>query len=295
MVTYPINGDTLTFVKRRSQPYLTQAHRVTKGATVVNRFVDKLKGYADLSDAEVNLLESASRDGRRYARNHDLIREGDTPSAVIVIMDGWACRYKILPDGNRQIISFLMPGDFCDLHVATLTKMDHGIATITAATVVTLPREVIERLTNASPTLTKAFWWTQLVDEGVLRATIVSLGRRSSVERVAHLLVELTFRMLNIGIASEDGFAFPFSQIVLADAVGLTPVHVNRVVGDLRRAGALTVKKASLIVADLPKLAAIAGFDENYLHRRGAHIDLLASQSDRADAARQTLARVGSR
>jgi len=190
------------------------------------------------------------------------------PGPVFVVLDGWAIRYKILPGGSRQIISFLMPGDFCDMHVAVLTEMDHSIATLSDATIVTIPRHQMEALTEIRPALARAFWWTQLVDEGVLRATIVSMGRRTSLERVAHLLCELSFRMRNIGIATDDHCEMPFSQIVLADAVGLTPVHVNRVVGRLRRAGALEVTAGTLIVASLSRMVEIAGFDDNYLHRR---------------------------
>ena len=190
------------------------------------------------------------------------------PGPVFVVLEGWACRYKILPGGSRQIISFLMPGDFCDMHVAVLAEMDHNIATLTDATIATIPRHEMEALTEIKPNLSKAFWWTQLVDEGVLRATIVSMGRRTSLERVAHLLCELSFRMRNIGIATDEHCEMPFSQIILADAVGLTPVHVNRVVGKLRRAGALEVTTGTLIIASLLRMVEIAGFDDNYLHRR---------------------------
>lgn len=235
---------------------------------VANAFVEKLRGYAPISAADEALLEDACRRSRTLAPNHDLILEGDTPGPVFVILSGWACRYKILPGGSRQIISFLMPGDFCDMHVAVLAEMDHSIATLTEATVVTIPREQMEILVEVRPSLAKAFWWTQLVDEGVLRATIVSMGRRTSLERVAHLLCELCFRMRNIGIATKDTFIMPFTQIVLADAVGMTPVHVNRLVRKLRERGALDLGVSTLIIADIVLLAQLAGFDDNYLHRR---------------------------
>lgn len=235
---------------------------------MTNAFVEKLKGFGPLPDDDVKRLSDASRNGRKYPAGHDLIREGDTPGPVFVVLKGWAFRYKILPGGSRQIISFLMPGDFCDMHVAVLSEMDHSIATLTEATIVTIPRDQIEALVEVRPNLVKAFWWTQLVDEGVLRATIVSMGRRTSLERVAHLLCELCFRMRNIGIVTNEHCEMPFSQIVLADAVGLTPVHVNRVVGKLKRAGALEVLGGTLIVASLSRMAEIAGFDDNYLHRR---------------------------
>lgn len=235
---------------------------------MANAFVEKLRGYAPIQAADQALLEEACRRSRKFPANYDLILEGDIPGPVFVILSGWACRYKILPGGSRQIISFLMPGDFCDMHVAVLAHMDHSIATLTEAQVVTIPREEMEALVEVRPNLAKAFWWTQLVDEGVLRATIVSMGRRTSLERVAHLLCELCFRMRNIGIATKDSFLMPFTQIVLADAVGLTPVHVNRLIGRLRILGALDVGVGTLIIADITLLAQIAGFDDNYLHRR---------------------------
>ena len=235
---------------------------------MANAFVEKLRGYAPISPTDETLLEDACHRTRKFPPNYDLILEGDVPGPVFVILAGWACRYKILPGGSRQIISFLMPGDFCDMHVAVLAEMDHSIATLTEAQVATIPRDQMEELVEVRPSLAKAFWWTQLVDEGVLRATIVSMGRRTSLERVAHLLCELCFRMRNIGIATETSVVMPFTQIVLADAVGMTPVHVNRLVRKLRSLGALDIGVGTLIIADIRLLAQIAGFDDNYLHRR---------------------------
>ena len=235
---------------------------------MANAFIEKLRGYAPISGVDEAMLADACRNPRTFPANYDLILEGDVPGPVFVILSGWACRYKILPGGSRQIISFLMPGDFCDMHVAVLAEMDHSIATLTEAQVVTIPRDRMEALVEVRPDLAKAFWWTQLVDEGVLRATIVSMGRRSSLERVAHLLCELCFRMRNIGIATGKSIVMPFTQIVLADAVGMTPVHVNRLIRKLRALGALDVGTGTLIIADIGRLAEIAGFDDNYLHQR---------------------------
>ncbi len=221
-----------------------------------------------MSAADEVLLRDACRHPHTFPPNYDLILEGDEPGPVFVILAGWAFRYKLLPGGSRQIISFMMPGDFCDMHVAVLAEMDHSIATLTEATVATIPRQQMEALVEVRPNLAKAFWWTQLVDAGMLRATIVSMGRRTSLERIAHLLCELCFRMRNIGIADEETFVMPFTQIVLADAVGMTPVHVNRLVRKLRALGALDVGVTTLIIADISLLARIAGFDDNYLHRR---------------------------
>lgn len=233
-----------------------------------NPFVDKLRGYAALDRVDEDLLEAACQQSRIVPPNIDLIREGDRPNSVFVMLTGWACRYKILPTGGRQIISFMLPGDFCDMHVAVLAEMDHNIGTITKANVATIPRAAMETLVDTRPSLMKAFWWTQLVDAGVLRATIVSMGRRTSLERVSHLLCELYFRMYNIGLANEGPCEMPFTQIVLADAIGLTPVHINRQIGKLRAAGALESRPGSIVITDISRLAQIAGFDDNYLHRR---------------------------
>lgn len=156
-----------------------------------NAFVRHLSGYGLLGSEEIGLLADACTNVRELPANFHLIREGDEPDPVFVILDGWACGYKTLPDGGRQIMSFMLPGDFCDIHIAVLEAIDHNIMTLTRARVASLPRAQMEALVQARPALTQAFWWSQLVDQSILRAWIVSMGRRKSVERVAHLMCEL--------------------------------------------------------------------------------------------------------
>ncbi|MCL9997903.1 MAG: Crp/Fnr family transcriptional regulator [Erythrobacter sp.] len=233
-----------------------------------NALIRHLSGYSDLGNAETTLLAAACKNVREFPAGHHLIREGDDPDPVFVILDGWACGYKILPDGGRQIISFLLPGDFCDIHIAILQAIDHSIMTLTKASVASLPRAEMEVLIQAMPNLTQAFWWSQLVDQSILRSWIASMGRRKSVERVAHLMCELYIRMRNIGLASDDECKMPLTQLVLADALGLTPVHVNRVLRELKRAEVMELSQGSLKIINSSKLAEIAGFDGNYLHER---------------------------
>lgn len=233
-----------------------------------NAFVTKMSGLAALDGAEKTMLADVCDPTRVYPPRHDLIREGDKPGAVFVMLEGWACRYKLLPEGGRQIMAFLMPGDFCDMHVAVLDEMDHTIATITKARVVSVPRATMEHLVDATPSLSQAFWRAQLIDEATLRAWIVSMGRRGSVERVAHLMCELYVRAHTIGLATGDRLVFPLTQIVLADALGLTPVHINRVLRKLRTEGVIELGRGMLTICDPNKLARIAGFQDNYLHRR---------------------------
>ena len=165
-------------------------------------------------------------------------------------------------------MAIMMPGDSCDMHVAILAEMDHSIQTITTARIAMIPRTELEELVGARPEVARALWSTQLVDEAVLRSWIVSMGRRSSEARVAHLLCELYLRARHVGLAPDTEFEFPISQIMLSDAVGLTPVHVNRVVRKLLTAKALEMRRSSIVIIDPGKLAAIAGFDDNYLHQR---------------------------
>lgn len=126
----------------------------------------------------------------------------------------------------------------------------------------------MEELILTRPTLTRAFWWTQLVDEDTLRAWLVSMGRRDSQKRVAHLMCELYVRARNVGLTGDGRFEMPLTQAVIGDALGLTGVHVNRVLRRLRLSGMMELAAGSLVIADVARLAAVAGFDETYLHRR---------------------------
>jgi CRP-like cAMP-binding protein len=233
-----------------------------------NRFVEKLNGFSRLSPDEIAALTLATADQRRYPAKHDLIREGDRPGPVFVVLEGWACRYKILPNGSRQILAYLMPGDSCDLHVGLLAEMDHSIQTVSPALVATVSRPEMDDVFTRYPGIARAMYLAQLIDEGTMRAWITSMGRRASIERVAHLMCELYLRARNIGITLEPPFALPLSQTMLADSLGMTPVHLNRVLKALRSTGAMTLQRGSLVIEDPVMLIQIAGFDENYLHRR---------------------------
>ena len=194
-----------------------------------NRFIDKLQGFCTLSPTEVAALADATSRTKELLRRTDLIREGDRPGPVFVILKGWACRYKILPNGARQVLAFLMPGDCCDLHTDLLTEMDHSIQVITPALVATVDRPVMDAMMDEHRGIAKAMYIAQLIDEGTMRAWITSMGRRTSLERVAHLMCELYLRARNVGLNLKPELKLPLSQALLADSLGMTPVHVNRV------------------------------------------------------------------
>ncbi len=231
----------------------------------------KLEMGGGLEEADREALGALCADVRAVAANRDIISEGDSPDFVHLMIAGWAARYKIVPDGARQITAFLLPGDFCDAHVAVLREMDHGIVALTPATVAYISQQVIETLPLHRPRLARALWWATLVDEAVLRSWIVNLGRRDAYERVAHLLCELRQRLANVGLVEGDHFALPLTQEELADALGLTAVHINRVLQRLRREGLITLKGGTLTILDGKGLRRASGFNPNYLHakRRG--------------------------
>jgi len=217
---------------------------------------------------DVRLLVDACHNQRTFAARTDLIREGDKPGPGFVILEGWACRYKLLPEGTRQITAFLLPGDTCDLHASVSTAMGHSIGALTTARVALVPRRILEALVETRSAISRAFWWTQLVEEETLRAWMVSVGRRNGEQRVAHLMCELYFRARPVGLIKTTGLELPLSQTVIGDALGLTPIHVNRVLRRLRLNGVMTLSNGNLVITDIDKLANVAGFDDNYLHRR---------------------------
>ena len=233
-----------------------------------NSFVRKLADFSELGPDDIAVLERLTAFPKVVANRTDLIREGDRPGPVFVMLEGWSMRYKILPNGSRQVTAFLMPGDACDLHTGMLSEMDHSIATATQSRVATISRADMDKVMNDHPRIARGMYIAQLTDEGTLRAWITSMGRRSSIERVAHLMCELYIRARNIRLVHTQEFNLPLSQIILADALGMTPVHINRVLKELRLAGAMKLRRGCLTILDPVMLVNIAGFDENYLHRK---------------------------
>lgn len=230
-----------------------------------NPLVVKLQTVTDITPPDVAALAAVCTDVRDLAPRRSIIREGDRPDHVHLILEGWAARYKLLPNGARQITAFLLPGDLCDLHVTILGEMDHSIATIGRARVAYIPRREMEALTDR-PAIARAFWWATLVDEAVLRAWIVNVGRRDALEAIGHLMCELYVRMRNVGLTFGHSFELPLTQEEIADALGLTPVHVNRVLQRMRGEALISLKRGTLEILDYPRLEKASGFNSNYLH-----------------------------
>lgn len=235
---------------------------------VTQPFLLKIQSAGKLSEEDRDLLVALSDDTRRVDSRYDLISEGDRPDHVHLMLKGWACRYKLLPDGTRQITALLLPGDFCDTHITLFEKMDHAIGTLTESEVAVISRRTMRELSER-PGIARALWWGSLVDEAVLRAWIVNMGRREAFDRLAHLVCEVHARLHHVGLAPDGSFGLPLTQDDLADALGLTPVHVSRTLKRLREEGLMTFRRGQIVVTDMPRLKELAQFDPNYLHLRG--------------------------
>jgi len=212
-------------------------------------------------------------------RDEDIIRQGDRPTQCCLLLRGFLCRYKSLSAGQRQILSFHLPGDVPDLQGLYLDVMDHALLSIVASDVAFIPHEAIHEMLRERPTLTAAFWKHTLVDASIFREWLAGIGRRSALQRMAHVLCEVLFRMRVLGVAEGTRMHLPLTQAELGDALGVSAVHVNRLLQELRGDSLLTVNGRTTVVEDWPRLRALADFDPSYLHLRAptmAPPDLLA-------------------
>lgn len=226
----------------------------------------KFESFTKLSSDDRFALAQVSRNFRYVDARCDVISEGERPRHVHLVLDGWACRYKQLRDGKRQIVSLFVPGDFCDVNGYILGHMDHSIRAITRLKVAMITPEEMSALTVDRPRLTRALWWHELVTAAIQREWTFNLGQRTAYERLGHLLVELYLRLGTVGRVEDGRCDFPLTQNDLADATGLTSVHVNRSLQELRHEGLIELERKQLRILDLERLMNISMFNPNYLH-----------------------------
>lgn len=225
----------------------------------------KLQHLATLSEADERVIDDATRATRRVRAHEDLIREGERPDNIILVLEGFAYRYKLTEDGRRQILAYLIPGDFCDLHVFVLDHMDHNIGTLSDCRVAEIPPARILKLSE-TPAIARALWWATLVDEAILREWLVGMGRRDASQRIAHLFCELHVRLRAVGLVADNRFELPITQEELGDTTGLTLVHVNRTLRSLREAGLIEIERGRVLILDPERLKEFSGFTPGYLH-----------------------------
>jgi CRP-like cAMP-binding protein len=241
-----------------------------------NPLISRLGRGVELGPDDVAWVEHMTRNAVHVPADRQLQSEGDQPQVLQVVLDGLACRYKILPDGRRQILAFLVPGDPCDPHVFGMPRIDHNLATLAPSLIASVPRQEIESALADRPALARAFWFSLLLDISVLREWLVNVGRRNAYERMAHLLWEMYLRHAIVGKVSQDAFHLPLTQADLADALGLSTVYVNKTITRLRASGIIETDRRQIRILKPDELSGIAGFDGSYLHQPHAAKKALA-------------------
>jgi len=233
---------------------------------MLEHLVRKLEGGGPLPPEAKQVILSLFSSPRRVAAGEDIIREGEAPQTVCLLLEGLGCRYKSVPDGRRQITSFQIPGDLLDLHALLLGELDYSIGALTPCKLVSAPHQRLAEVIEQHPLLGRALWRDTLVDGAVTREWLVGLGRRSAYGRIAHLLCEVVARLKAIGLTNGDVCDLPLTQQELADSLGLSLVHVNRVLQRLRASGLISLRRGALQVHDWEGLKQAGGFDAGYLH-----------------------------
>jgi CRP-like cAMP-binding protein len=236
----------------------------------MDAFVRKMRHGARLNAEDERLLSSLAQPIRSIGTRRDILAEGDTPRSLPLILDGWACRYRLLANGKRQVITLFVPGDLCEPFGVLPRFMDHMLAAITPVAFASVSVEAAASVAGSSPRIEEALWWDLLVASSIEREHVVSLGRRSAVERMGHLFCELHLRLAMVGLVEDLGYDLPVTQADLGDLLGLSTVHVNRSLQELRRSGLISLRGRRLTIHDLTGLRDLSFFDENYLHPHGS-------------------------
>lgn len=232
-------------------------------------FARKLAAFVNLSPDDLSVLSDVYRRRRSFAAGRDMIHQGQTDQRAYILASGWACSYKLLPGGSRQIVDFQIPGDFLGLRSILFRTADHNVEPITRVQASEMRGEDILAAFARTPRLATAVLWAASRDEAMVVEHLVDLGRRNAAERMAHFLLELSVRLRLVGMGDTSGYACPLSQYMLADAMGLSAVHVNRVLRQLRELGLMTFQKGVVTFDDYDGLVDFAGFDRTYLDHEG--------------------------
>ena len=219
-----------------------------------------------LSDDESAALLEMPMQIESIRADQDIVREGDRPTRSCLILEGYAATYKVTPTGKRQIVAFHIAGDIPDLQSAQLEILDTSLGTLTPCKVAFVRHEVINEVCERHFRLTRAFWRQTLIDAAIFREWVVNVGRREALNALAHVMCEFVIRMRAMGLADGPECELPMTQAELGDALGISTVHVNRTLQELRAAGLIRLQGARLTVLDWEALKEVGEFDPTYLH-----------------------------
>lgn len=227
--------------------------------------VQKLKRFLPLTQDELASLARFEARRRSITAQTEIVHERQEGHHAYILQEGWACAYKMLPDGGRQVINFSVPGDIMGLRSVLLRTSDHAFAAVSDIVVAEVSATQMMDSFQRLPRLGAAILWAASRDEAMVVEHLVNIGRRSAVVRTAHLLLELGMRLQLVELGSDDGFACPLNQYLLADALGLTSIHVNRVLRQLRERGLVTFREGRVTIHNLAALHALADYHGGYL------------------------------
>ena len=226
----------------------------------------KLQLWMKFDEADQNAVLNLPHQVRKFGPGQYIVRDGEKPVHSCLLMSGFAYRHKITGDGRRQIMSIHMKGDVVDLQNSLLRRSDHNVQALTNIQVALMPVEAVQELAFNRPTVGKAMWYETLVDASVFREWTLNVGRRDARARTAHMLCEFALRLEVAGLGEQCDYQLPMTQDQLGDALGLTPVHVNRTLKALEKDGLIERNKRSVKIANWQNLATVGDFDSNYLH-----------------------------
>lgn len=234
----------------------------------MNVFRNRLAQYATLSDDVWKSVDGMPTQRKSYEAGEDIIRTGERTDQLFIIEEGWCTRYRLLEDGRRQIVNFMLPGDIFDLQCLVSLDADHSVTTLTRTEIRTVAPSDFMAAIQGSAIVAASFWWAAVQEESILREQIVRIGRRSARERIGHLLLELRRRHNAAMGESGDRFEFPISRMEVADALGLTHVHVSRTMSAMRRSGLIAEDNGCITIVNRRRLERLSQFDPDYLHLR---------------------------
>ena len=233
---------------------------------MIDALVSKLNHCTTLTNEDVNVLQKSIVKVIDLNKQANIERETVKSQFVHLQVEGWACRYKTLENGSEHIVGFLLPGDMSDVHATILDQMDHSIRALTPTKVALIPQERIFHIYRHCPNLTRALFWSTLVDESTLREWLVNQGSRPAVVRLAHLYCEMLMRSRAAGLTKDYSFPMPLTQEELGNTTGLTKVHVNRSIRQLRMQEMIEINHKSVTILDWERLKTFGEFDTTYLH-----------------------------
>jgi CRP-like cAMP-binding protein len=251
---------------------------VTDPLSIYDLMLRKFETREPLDDADRMALRSLPFRLQTIEPAVYIVREGAVPDRSCLVITGFAYRHKVTVEGLRQIVSVHIPGDFVDLEGSLLNVSDHNVQTLTRCEVAFVPRSALQQLVHERPRVGMAMWIDTLIDASVFREWVTNVGRRDARSRIAHLLCEFARRLEVAGLAEQYDYELPMTQEQLADATGLTPVHVNRTLKSLERDGLIKRDRRFVSIPDWELLRRVAGFSETYLHLDQVRPDLASAR-----------------